>query len=63
MFHFRGKEWTGKYSTDFSKLLPGLADNNETIATDEEEEETRFSLLTGTMKVNHKLISAQTSSE
>ncbi len=44
-------EWTGEYITDFSKILPGLAasNSNDTAA---DNEETRFSLLTGSMVKN-----------
>ena len=62
---FRGKEWTGQYSTDFAKILPGMADDTNDNNTDDhtEEEEMRFSLISGTMKVNHKSNTFNTAKE
>eukprot|EP01119_Soliformovum_irregulare_P017807 TRINITY_DN534_c0_g1_i1.p1 TRINITY_DN534_c0_g1~~TRINITY_DN534_c0_g1_i1.p1 ORF type:complete len:512 (-),score=166.66 TRINITY_DN534_c0_g1_i1:9-1544(-) len=59
----RGKEWTGEYRTDFSQILPGLKVQDEIQLEDqlEEEEETRFSLITGTLKPNHKAFNLNSS--
>jgi len=49
----RGKEWTGKYSLDFKNILPGLAsgiNNDENININNEDEEIRFSFISGTLK-------------
>eukprot|EP01117_Protostelium_nocturnum_P013073 TRINITY_DN4852_c2_g1_i1.p1 TRINITY_DN4852_c2_g1~~TRINITY_DN4852_c2_g1_i1.p1 ORF type:complete len:429 (-),score=115.88 TRINITY_DN4852_c2_g1_i1:107-1393(-) len=43
-----GREWTGRYITDFSKLLEVDASTNSSSKV--EEEETRFSFISGTLK-------------
>jgi len=56
----RGKEWSGEYISDFSKLLPGMTQEVKKEEEDngiQEEEETRYSLITGSMKRNPKLSS------
>eukprot|EP01114_Cavostelium_apophysatum_P022084 TRINITY_DN7873_c0_g1_i2.p1 TRINITY_DN7873_c0_g1~~TRINITY_DN7873_c0_g1_i2.p1 ORF type:complete len:537 (-),score=126.61 TRINITY_DN7873_c0_g1_i2:561-2171(-) len=60
--HVRGKEWTGEYTTDFAKVLPGMnpKEGNEIEHFEEDDEDMRFSLLTGTMKKNHKKKSNET---
>jgi diphthamide biosynthesis protein 2 len=49
----RGKEWTGIYSTDFSAILDGTSSFGN-AEFQEEDEDTRFSLLSGSLKRNHK---------
>jgi diphthamide biosynthesis protein 2 len=47
----KGKEWSNQYTTDFNQVL---AERNILVETDQEEEETRVSLLSGTVTMNPK---------
>ena len=33
MIIYRGKDWTGEYITDFSKLLPGMRPKEDVISS------------------------------
>jgi len=46
----RGKEWTGCYSLDFRHILPGLSSGINDININDEDEEVRFSFISGTLK-------------
>jgi len=48
----RGKEWSSEYTADFTKVLENQ--KNFVEVDEEEQEETRFSIIDGSLKINHK---------
>jgi diphthamide biosynthesis protein 2 len=57
----RGKEWTNSYTTDFQKVLAEQTEEPQIAppgASDEESSETRVSLVSNKIKVNHKVLSS-----
>ncbi|PRP89720.1 hypothetical protein PROFUN_00062 [Planoprotostelium fungivorum] len=56
----RGKEWSGKYVTDFSQVLRDAREETPSRDDDEDEDEMRFSIAEGRLKPNPK---AQKSTE
>jgi len=57
----RGKEWNGDYEVDFSRLFPCLLPEDESqskadVQIVDDEEEFRFSLISGSLKKNPKYI-------
>jgi len=57
----RGKEWNGDYEVDFSRLFPCLLREDESqskadVQIVDDEEEFRFSLISGSLKKNPKYI-------